>query len=280
MSDATAPRGPGVAVTRPGPDPGRLGALLSAAGATVVHWPCIRFVPPADPGPLEDAVRALATYDWVVLTSPRAARRWSAACRDLGVAPTGSGAGAGAVSGSAVRSAAVGPATAAALREAGWPVSRVAATYSAAGLVETFAAAGDARGARVLVPSSALADDVLPEALRELGAEVDRVISYRTLPVAPDRAAVEDAAATGGVRVVTFTSPSTVEGFLAVAKGDEALAAAIRRRFATAAIGPTTAGALAAAGWPSVVAEEATLEALAEAAMRAARDPTRREDTT
>lgn len=273
MSDATAPRGPGVAVTRPGPDPGRLGALLSAAGATVVHWPCIRFVPPADPGPLEDAVRALATYDWVVLTSPRAARRWSAACRDLGVAPTGSGAGAGAVSGSAVRSAAVGPATAAALREAGWPVSRVAATYSAAGLVETFAAAGDARGARVLVPSSALADDVLPEALRELGAEVDRVISYRTLPAARS-------GATGGVRVVTFTSPSTVEGFLAVAKGDEALAAAIRRRFATAAIGPTTAGALAAAGWPSVVAEEATLEALAEAAMRAARDPTRREDTT
>lgn len=276
MSDTAFRRGPGVAVTRPGPDPGRLGELLRAAGATVEHWPCIRFASPIDPRPLEVAIRSLESYDWVVVASPRAAMCWAAACRDRGVAPAGSG-------GPAVRCAAVGPATAEALREAGWPVARRAASYSAAGLIEAFAAAGDARGARVLVPSSDLADDVLPLGLRGLGADVERVTAYRTVPTAPDRAAVGAAAATGAVCVVTFTSPSTVEGFLAVARDDEPLGSAIRRRFVSAAIGPTTARALSDAAWAGVMAEEATLEALAAAAMAAARDETRsreREEAT
>lgn len=249
--------GVGVAVTRPGASPGRLGELLRARGAAVVHWPCIRFDPPADPGPLTAAVARLPDFDWLLVTSPRAARRW------LEAWSLGRGA-----SGSPVRAAVAGPATASVLREAGWPVARVAGSYSARGLLDAFEAAGDAGGARCLFPCSDIAGDELPEGMRRLGAEVRRVVAYRTVTTPPDTAVVRQAAESGTVRVVTFTSPSTVVSFLA--RADAAHLDLVRRRLATAAIGATTAAALEHAGWAALVAEEASLEALVAAAARAA----------
>lgn len=248
----------GVAVTRAGDGPGRLGELLEARGATVVHWPCIRFAPPEDPGTLSAAVGRLAAYDWLVVTSPRAARRWLAAVE-----------GARAASSSRrPRVAAAGPATAETLETGGWRVDRVPEEYSAGGLVAAFESAGDAEGARVLFPCSDRASDELSSGLRKLGAEVDRVVAYRTVSTPPEPEEVLEAASSGRVRVVTFTSPSTVEGFLTDIRGTAR--AAVTGRLSSAAIGPTTAEALARNRWPGVVAEEATLEALATVAARTA----------
>jgi len=250
------PAGVRIAVTRPGDSPGRLGELLRARGAAVVHWPCIRFDPPSDPAPLAGAVERASEYDWLVCTSPRAARRWLEAwARRTGSAAV------------PIPAAVAGPGTAAVLRKAGWSVERIAVQYSARGLVESFEIAGDAVGARCVFPCSDLADDELPEGLRRLGAVVERVEAYRTVPTPPDPAEVREAAESGSVRVVTFTSPSTVGGFLAGA--DEAHADLVRRKLSAVAIGDTTAAALAAAGWPAAIAEQATLEALAAAAVRA-----------
>lgn len=255
MSGGTGARF-GVAVTRPGATAGRLGGLLRKAGAVVTHWPCIRFERPADPDPLAVAVSELEAYDWVTVTSPRAARRWLEAVAAAG----------GADPARRPPAAAAGPATAAELGEAGWPVLRVANTYSAGGLVAAFASAGDSRGARILFPCSDRAGDELPEGLRRLGAEVVRVTAYRTVATPPDPSEILAAVRGGRVDVVTFTSSSTVEGFLAAAT--DAQHREIRQRLAAAAIGPTTAAALRAAGWPAVVAEEATLEALVGAVLR------------
>lgn len=246
----------GVAVTRPGESPGRLGELLRAAGAAVTHWPCIRFEAPVDPRPLAEAVRQSPSFDWIALTSPRAARRWLDAVTDA----TDAGAG------SRPPAAAAGPATAAVLRGAGWPVRRIADAYSAVGLVEAFATAGDAQQARVLFPCSDRAEEELPEGLRRLGAVVLQVPAYRTVATPPDPHEVLDAARRGAVEVVTFTSPSTVDGFFGAADG--AQRREIRGRLGAAAIGPTTAAALEAVGWRASVAEEATLEALVTAALR------------
>lgn len=248
----------GVAVTRPGDGPGRLGELLEARGATVVHWPCIRFAPPEDPEAMGDAVGRLAAYDWLVITSPRAACRWLDAIDESAGSPGQERPGV----------AVAGPATADALLAGGWSVDRVPDEYSAGGLVAAFAAAGDAAGARVLFPCSDRASDELPEGLRALGAHVDRVVAYRTLPTPPDPEEVLEAASSGRVRVVTFTSPSTVEGFLADLLGTARTA--VTGRLRSAAIGPTTAEALRRNRWQPVVAEEATLEALATVAVDAA----------
>lgn len=260
--------GVGVAVTRAGRSAGRLGDLLRDCGATVVHWPCIRFDPPADPAPLAAAVARAARFDWLAVTSPRAAWRWLeawAAGPDAGARPP-------------VPAAAAGPATAAVLREAGWSVERVAAQYSAGGLLEAFETAGDAGGARILFPCSDLASDELPDGLRRLGAEVERIVTYRTVLTPPDPAELRGAVEAGAVDVATFTSPSTVAGFLHGADG--ATMKLVRRRLAAAAIGTTTAFALEAADWPAVVAYEASLEGLVDAAARAAIGPGARKGTT
>lgn len=243
---------PGIAVTRPGDSPGRLGELLREAGARVVHWPCIRFEPPGDPEPLAAAVRE-TDADWIAITSPRAAHSWLEA------------AGARA---RRTPAAVVGPATAAVLEAAGWPVGRMADEHSAAGLLAAFAAAGDAAGARILFPCSDRASDELTDGLRRLGADVVRVTAYRTVTSAPSPDDVLGAARSGKVSVVTFASPSAVEGFLARADADRRRE--ITARLAAAAIGPTTGDALAAVGWKASVAADASLESLASAALRAA----------
>jgi uroporphyrinogen-III synthase len=247
---------PGVAVTRPGDTAGRLGELLRASGARVVHWPCIRFEAPPDPELLAAAALNSRAFDWLVLTSPRAARSWiEVAGHRAHPVPT----------------AVVGPATATVLRETGWPVARVADTPSAAGLLAAFGAAGDAAGRRILLPCSDRADDELPAGLRELGADVVRVTAYRTVASAPDPAEILEAARGGVVAVVTFTSPSTVDGFFARVEAGQRRE--IVGRLAAAAIGPTTGAALEAAGWRPTVAATASLKALAAAALRAAAGP-------
>ncbi len=247
----------GVAVTRPGDSPGRLGELLEARGASVVHWPCIRFAPPEDPDALSAAVRRIPAYDWLVITSPRAARRWLAAVEEVGETPP-----------ARPKIAVAGPATARVLETAGWSVDRIPGDYSAGGLLAAFEAAGDAPDARVLFPCSDRAADELPAGLREMGADVDRVVAYRTVTRSPDPEEVLEAASSGRVRVVTFTSPSTVEGFLADIRGTAR--AVVTGRLLSAAIGPTTAETLDRNRWPGVVAEEATLEALAAVAAESA----------
>ena len=99
-------------------------------------------------------------------------------------------------------------------------------------MVEALSARTPVRGQRILIPTVAEARPVLRAGLRELGAEVDEVIAYRTLFV--------EAAGPGvleqlekGVDLVTFTSPSTVRSFHRLAGGQVVADAAV--------IGPVTA---------------------------------------
>ncbi len=244
--------GIGVAVTRALEDAGQLTALLRKKGAHVETWPCIGYEDPADPESLRSAVRRLDSFDWIATTSPRAAARLVAAAGGL---PSG------------VRLAAGGPVTASVLAVAGWPAHRVATMPGARGLVDAFALAGDAAGADVLFACGDRALATVPAGLSELGARVERVVVYRTLELAPEPELMRTAAESGNVRVVTFTSPSAVSGFLAGAETAGVDAAA---SFTAAALGPTTAAAVEATGWGCLTATEATLDGLVEAVERAA----------
>lgn len=136
-------------------------------------------------------------------------------------------------------------------------------------MVRAFREAGDASGAGVFFPASAIARGVVPRGLAELGAQVDQVTAYRTVNPPLDVPACERAVEAGEVAVVTFTSPSALKG-LRDGLGD-ALFRRLTETVPAAAIGSTTAGALADAGWERIqVATESTLEGLAEAAMKAA----------
>jgi len=230
--------------------PERAGALLGAlrrAGADPVAAPLVLIEPPADTGPLDDAVTALAAgrYDWLAVTSGftvdslessavrlgrtladvvaagRAAHASSAAGRAAHpssaagrAAHPSSAAGRAAHPSSGTRVAAVGDATAAALGRAGVDVDYVpTGEQSARGMLTEWPGLGQrlesgARGS-VLVPQGDLAEPTLSDGLRTLGLRPDVVTCYRNVPAAPLPADVVADLASGAIAAVVLTSGST-----------------------------------------------------------------------
>ena len=181
--------GVSVAVTRARAQASGLASRLRSLGAEVVEAPAIRI------SPLEGSLPDLRSYDLVCLTSPNGARLLLERMASAGI-------DARALSGA--RIAAIGPGTAGALREHGLIADVVPERFVAEGLVEALA---DVPVARALVARAAEARDVLPDALRERGAEVDVVALYETVAEPLSDAQLE---ALGDADYVTFTSSSTV----------------------------------------------------------------------
>lgn len=175
-------------ITRAEPDGRKLAGRLEALGAEPVLVPGIR-VEFADPGALDAAIHELPRYHWVIFTSRNAV--------EAVFRRTGTLAG--------PRVAAIGPATAAELRKHGVEPDLVAPKHVAEGVLETL---GTVKGLRVLLPQSDIARRALVLGLREQGALVDDVVVYHTHAERSERPDLS------GVDAVTFTSSSTVRGFL------------------------------------------------------------------
>jgi uroporphyrinogen-III synthase len=241
-----------VVVTRGKTGEDALASRLAELGATVRELPAIAFAPPADPGPVDAALRALDGFDWVVFASGTAVDRTVERLRGLGLDPA-------VLARRAL--AAVGPATAA----------RLAASVRAPDLVpadatgEAMAAelAPRVRGRRVLVPRPAEGRPELVAGLVAAGAEVTAVEAYRTVAAAAaDLAPLADWISRGEVDAVAFASPSAVKAVMTALAGRASLLA----RVLVAAIGPTTADAIRAAGLPvAILPEGHTGRDLAEA---------------
>jgi uroporphyrinogen-III synthase/uroporphyrinogen III methyltransferase/synthase len=227
-----------VVVTRSKAGEDALAARLAELGATVRELAAIAFAPPADPGPLDAALRELARFDWVVFASATAVDRTVERLAALGVAPAEL----------ARRSlAAVGPATADRLARAVREPDVVPA--EALGGAMAAALAPRVRGRRVLVPRPAEGRPELMAGLAAAGADVTAAVAYRTLPAPPEAIRpLADWIAAGEVDAVAFASPSAVKAVVA-GLGDRA---ALLGRVVVAAIGPTTSEALRAAGLAAV----------------------------
>jgi uroporphyrinogen-III synthase len=243
-----------VVVTRAEERDGPLSTELKSLGLAVLVWAAVSVLP-ADSAALGEALQRVQSFDWIVFSSRHAV---AAVTARLSAPPSG------------MRTAAVGRATAAVLQQHGWPVELIPAEPSAAGLVAAFAAAGAARGARVLYPASSRALPTLAAGLTHLGAEVTTVEAYRT--TSGSALDVEDCRswiARDAVGAVTFASPSAVAE-LESALGLEDFARLLGRAPAVA-IGPTTARALTQRGYAPTLAESATLRGLARTSLQAVR---------
>jgi len=243
-----------VVVTRAAAQAQRFTELREASGARVIEAPAIVIGPPASWEPLDAALSALDTFTWVVFTSTNGVLmvdRRLAALR-LGWPAL-----------SSRRVAAIGPATADALREHGVRVDVVPAEYRAEGLVARLRprlTAGD----RVLLPRAAQTRDVLVTALRELGVHVTEVAAYATRKAEGGAPRLAEALAAGAIDAVTFTSSSTARNFAEAFSDDERRA--WRGRVAVASIGPITAATAAEYGLTTdIMPAEYTIPALARA---------------
>ena len=232
-------RGRRVAVTRARAQASELAARLAELGAEVIEAPAIRIRPL--PGPAPDPGR----YDLICLTSPNGAHllfeRLAAAGLD-----------ARALAGATV--AAIGPGTARALAEHGVSADVVPERAVAEGLV---GALDDVPVRRALVARAQEARDVLPDALRGRGAEVEVVALYETV-AEPLEPSARDAAL--GADYVTFTSSSTVRFFV------QAAGAGLSERTRVVSIGPVTSATLREHGLdPDVEATRHDIEGVVEA---------------
>jgi uroporphyrinogen III methyltransferase/synthase len=234
-----------IAVTRARTQASALAARLRELGADVVEAPAIRTEPlPAD-------VPDLAGYDLLVATSPNGVRELFARLVEQGRDARG-------LAGTTV--AAMGPGTARAFGEHGIVPDVVPERSVAEGMVEALAGMPVRRA---LIARGREGRDVLPDALRARGAEVDVLVLYETVPEALGADAL---AAVKGADYVTFTSASTVRHLLAAA-GKEVV-----RGLKLASIGPATSAELRAHGLePDLEADPHTPDGLVDAILADAR---------
>jgi uroporphyrinogen-III synthase len=243
-----------ILVTRPRPQAGRLAALLEAYGAEVLTLPTIRIEPPEDWAPLDEAIRALGSYRWVVFTSVNGVAGFR---RRLGLA----GLDARSLAGRQI--AAIGPETADGVRRMGIEPDLVPDEYRAEGLLETLAPRLHP-GDRVLLVRAAEAREVLPRELEARGFPVTVVPAYRTVLQTAGGDLIRSVLESGRLDAVTFTSSSTVRGLLALLGSAEA--PRLLEGVVAAAIGPITAATAAQGGLRiAVMPDEYTVPALADA---------------
>jgi uroporphyrinogen III methyltransferase/synthase len=229
---------------------------LESLGAEVLAFPVLETVDPDDWAPLDAAIANLADYDWVVLTSTNGVDRFLKRFR--------------AVKGSrdailGAKFAAVGSATAEKLAKHGLPPALVPADFRAEGLVEAFRGLGAGPGCRVLIPRAEDAREILPDALRAMGCNVDVVCVYRTQLAESDPAVIERLR-TGAVDVVTFTSGAIARGFVSAIEGAGLDAETTLAGLAVASIGPVTSDAIRELGLAvDIEAAESTMGSLVDA---------------
>ncbi len=217
-----------VVVTRARAQASGFAAELEALGAEVIQFPTIRIEAAPDAGALREAAAGVGGFDWVVFTSTNGVEHFWGALEGVGLDSR-------ALAG--VRVCALGPATAAELAARGIRADLVPDEYVAEATVEALAAAADLAGARILLPRAEVARAVLPDSLRERGAEVVEVAAYRTVQDGAGAEEVRRRIAAGEVDLVTFTASSTVRSFADLVGTDTGGAS-------VASIGPITSGTL------------------------------------
>lgn len=235
-----------VLVTRPREQADALLDALRVAGFEAVPFPVIEIQAMDENSALDRALQDLGQYEWVVFTSVNGVEVVFARLPDGSHLP---------------RVAAIGPKTAHALERRGVRPEFVPDEYVAEAILPGL---GDLQGKRVLLPRAEIARKALPDAIRAAGGVANEIAVYRTLPAQPDPAGLD--ALKHGVDWITFTSPSTVENFVEIVRGQGLDAQKLPGQPRVACIGPITERAARTAGFEvALVAHVYTTEGLAQA---------------
>jgi uroporphyrinogen-III synthase len=233
---------------------GSLSASLRSLGATVIEIPFIEIRKPQSYRPLDDALKNIRNYDWLILTSANGVEAMWERVRKLRITRKNL---------QHLQIAAIGPATKKAIVKHGLKVKMVPEEYVAESVVKGLR--DKVNGKRVVLIRARVARDVIPEELRAAGAEVDVVEAYET--VAPEKSRVRLRALMKRARrrphIVTFTSSSTARNF-AELLGNFKSASISHVQFAS--IGPVTSATLRELQMPvAIEAREFTMGGLIRA---------------
>src|SRR5438552_3849893 len=252
-----------IVVTRTREQASQLSRQLLEHGAEVLEVPTIKIEPPTHREEIVDALLELNAYDWLVFTSPNGVTTFFDYffkhfhdMRDLGGA----------------RIAAVGPATANKLKELHLQVDLMPDEALASNIAEAFTEFESIENLKICLLRAEVANRELPETLEALGAIVDDIACYKTVPETADLTGAAAKLLESGADWVTFTSSSTVQHFHA--RFD--LPALLKRfpRMKTATIGPETSKAVMALGLkPDIEAKEHSIEGVVKALLSSRKHP-------
>ncbi|MCH8055057.1 MAG: uroporphyrinogen-III synthase [Deltaproteobacteria bacterium] len=225
-------------------------------GGEVIEFPTIEILPAKSYDLLDRAIQEIGSYHWIIFTSVNGVKHFLARLqhlkrdiRDL----------------KEIRITAIGPETARALESIYLRADLVPQEYRAEAILQELKPE-EMRGKRVLLPRAAEARDILPKTLREWGAEVDVVETYRTVAAKSDSLWLRMLLLKRRIDMVTFTSSSTVTHFAGLFRNEvmkELLAGT-----AVACIGPITQKTVEGMGIRvDVVPQEYTISGLTQAIM-------------
>ena len=168
------------------------------------------------------------------------------------------------------RIAAVGPATARKLKELHLQVDLMPDEALAASIAEAFAEFESIENLRICLLQAEVANRELPAALEAMGAIVDDIACYKTVPETEDPGGAASKLFESGADWVLFTSGSTVEHFHA--RFDLPVLLKKFPHMRIASIGPETSKTLAGLGLiPNIEAKKHTIDGLIEALLAAAK---------
>jgi uroporphyrinogen III methyltransferase/synthase len=218
-----------IVVTRSREQASELVHQLSDLGADVLEIPTIRIKPPQNLAPLREAVAVMGEYDWVVFTSPNGVdaffREFFVHHKDLReIGP--------------VKIAAIGAVTTQKIADVHLEVDLQPKEFTTEALLTEFKKSVSCENLKILMPRADLADQRLARGLEDLGAIVDDLDAYQTLPDTEDRNGHRARLLGEGADLVTFTSSSTVVNFCNLADVSALRAQFPRMRFVS--IGPQT----------------------------------------
>lgn len=243
-----------VLVTRSREQASELSRCIEELGGEPWEFPTIQIAPPADYQPLDQAIANLSQYHWIIFTSVNGVKHFFNRLRELG---------------RDIRSlqqakiCAIGPKTKEALEAYGLLVDYVPGEYRAEQIIAGLE--GKVKpGERVLLPRADIARKILPQALTEMGAQVDDIITYRTVQGAGNAGLLREMLSNKQLNILTFTSSSTVRNFVNLIGSQNV--PALLEGVTVASIGPITSATAKELGINvTVEAKEYTIKGLIQA---------------
>jgi uroporphyrinogen III methyltransferase/synthase len=245
-----------ILVTRSRSQASVLAEKIESLGGEPWECPTIEITDPDDYKLLDAAVKNIESYHWLIFTSVNGVKYFMARMRYLGkdIRTLGN-----------IKIAAIGPKTREEVEQYGIFCELMPEEFVAEAVIEALKDE-EIRGKKILLPRADIARKVLPETLRSMGAEVDEVNAYKTVPGSGDTEQLIKMLEDERIHVITFTSSSTVRNFIKIIGSDNI--PRLLGGVVTACIGPITADSARELGLNvDIEAREYTIDGLVQAVL-------------
>jgi uroporphyrinogen III methyltransferase/synthase len=237
--------------------------LLAELGAEIIEFPTIKIVPPISWVALDEAIDKIESYNWLILTSINSVKFFFKRLfeRDKDIREL-----------KGVKICAIGTKTAGEVKKYGLKINLVPEEFNAEGLIKAFIAEYETqtktkwsteqglKGIKFLLPRAEHGRSIFPDAIKELGGEIDVATVYRAVNPGVHGKRLKRFLKERKISIVTFTSAATFNNFISIMDKD---AHNLLKGVIIAVIGPVTAKAVKTAGFKvNIMPRQATIEGM------------------